>query len=80
MGMGHTDQNPSSKGGNIEETKVKKRNHQGHIDQGLIVSLRITNYKIHGSSVLGYNDFDFFDKMEPPRPLMVAKLNSKTHF
>jgi hypothetical protein len=59
--------NPLSKGGNIEGTKVKERNNQGHIDQGLIVSLRIyvflrkhTNYKIHDSSVLGYNDFDFF--------------------
>jgi hypothetical protein len=25
----------------------------------------------------GYNDFDFIDKMDPPRPLIVAKLNSK---
>ncbi len=29
--------------------------------------------------ILGYNDFDLFDKKKPPRPDMDAEWNSKTH-
>jgi hypothetical protein len=30
-------------------------------------------------TVLGYNDLDLFEKMEPPRPEMDVKGNSKTY-
>jgi hypothetical protein len=37
-------------------------------------------YSIYSTCTVGYNDFDFYDKMGPPRPEMDAKWDSKTHF
>jgi hypothetical protein len=42
-------------------------------------SIEVQCSALYFYTVLGYNDFDLFDKMKPPRPLMVAKFNSKTH-
>ncbi len=46
-----------------------------------VASLMMTTLEKGEHTVyLGTTILTFFDKMKPPRPLMVAKLNFRTHF
>ncbi len=55
----------------------------------LCVSLRVIVFCLHmfcisfsyesfNIDILGYNDFDFLDKMKPPRPEIDVKCDSRT--